>query len=184
MSTVNKFLIKLDESNYNGKVSVSEAGVEQIAIKLYEDVLEGRSGAIAVAEMLKFVGEVETKVKAMSDVNDQNKFVDLVRDEIKRNSDNGKSCTSKYGTKLELAETGTKYNFTVCGDPEWNYYTAEAAKIKKKIEQREAFLKMLTNPYPVGNVIDPGTGEVHEDVELNPPIKTSSSSFKQTLLKS
>lgn len=184
MSSPNKFLIKLDESNYNGKVSITEAGVEQVAAKLYDDVLEGRTSAVTVIEMLKFTGEVEAKIKTMADLNDQNKFVDLVRDEIIRNSDNGKSFTSKYGTKLELAETGTKYKFEVCGDPIWNYLNKQVIDLKKQLTIRETFLKTFINPYLVGNVVDPETGEVIENVELNPPIKTSTSSYKQTLLKS
>lgn len=180
----NKFLIKLDESNYNGQVQISDQGVDQVATKLYNDVLEGRVTAVTVAEMLKFVDEVGTKVKAKTDDNGQNSFVDLVRDEIRRNSDNGKSFISSYGTKLELAETGTKYNFKACNDPLWDYYQAQMVLLKEIITKRETFLKTITASYPVGNILIPETGDLHENVELCSPIKTSTSSYKQTLLKS
>lgn len=184
MSLENKFLIKLDESNYNGQVSISDQGVDQVATKLYNDILEGHTTAVTVAEMFKFVEEVGKSVKGKSDDNGQNTFVDLVRDEIKASSDNGKSFTSRYGTKLELAETGTKYDFSICGDPLWDYYTTQMEFLKELIKKRETFLKTITVPYSVGNLLIPETGELHESVELNPPIKTSTSSYKQTLLKS
>jgi hypothetical protein len=178
MSTVNKFLIKLEDSKYDGSIQVSEAGVEKVADKLYMDVLEGRTSAINLVEMLKFVETVGSVVKGKSDLNGENKFVDLVRDEIARNSDDGKSCSSKYGTKLELAETGVKYDFTACADPEWDDLDKQMDALKEKIKAREKFLKTIGDRGMT--LLDEGTGEIKK---LFPPIKTSSSSFKQTLLK-
>lgn len=181
--TENKFMIRLDESDYNGQVQISEVGVSQVASKLYDDIIEGRSTAVQVAEMFKFVEEVSKKVKGMTDDNDKNSFTDLVRDEIKASSDNGKSFTSRYGTKLKLAETGVNYDFTACKDPLWDYYQTQLVLLKEIIKERETFLKTIKVSYPVGNLLVPETGELHENVELHPAIRTSTSSFTQTLLK-
>jgi hypothetical protein len=176
--TTNKFLIKLEDSSYDGKIAVSEAGVERVADKLFNDVLEGNTSAINMVEMFKFVEQVGTKVKGMSDPSGKYKFVDLVRDDIKRNSEDGKSCKSKYGTKLELAETGTSYDFTACKDPEWNELNKTMTILKEKIKGRENFLKTIG---------DKGLTQVNEETgeitKLFAPIKTSTSSYKQTLLK-
>ena len=63
MALENKFLIKLDESNYDGQVQISDQGVDQVAANLYDDILEGRTTAVVVAEMFKFIDEVASSVK-------------------------------------------------------------------------------------------------------------------------
>lgn len=178
MSTVNKFLLKLDDSIFNGSIQVSEAGVEQVAHKLYTDVLEGKTSAINMVEMFKFIDEVGSSVKAKADLNGKYKFVDLVRDEITRNSENGKSCTSKYGTKLELAETGAKYDYSACGDPEWDEINKKFKEIEIQRKKREKFLQTISDKGMT--LVNEDTGDI---TKLFPPIKTSTSSFKQTLLK-
>jgi hypothetical protein len=60
---------------------------------------------------------------------------------------------------------------------------AELESIKEKIKEREVYLKTIKSATPVGNVLDNDTSELHENVELYPPVKTSTSTFKQTLLK-
>lgn len=177
------FLIKLDDVNHKNKLPISKSGVNSVAGKLYEDVIEGRTSAISLAEMFKFMEEVSKELKDFTDMNGKNRFVDLVRDEIVRNSDDGKSCVSRYGTKIELSENGTKYDYTSCNDPYWNYLNKELEALKKKMDKRQIFLRTIEGATPVGNVLNPDTGELHENVELYPPIKTSSSSYKQTFLK-
>lgn len=176
--TTNKFLIKLENSTYDGKVQISESGVEQVSQKLFNDVLEGRTPAMSVVELFKFVEQIGTKVKGMADPTGKYKFVDLVRDEIKRGSDDGKSSNTKYGTKFELAETGTEYDYTACKDAEWDGLNKQSIALKLKMKEREKFLKTIG---------DKGLTTVNEDTsevtKLFPPIKTSTSSYKQTLLK-
>lgn len=176
--TTNKFLIKLEDSSFNGNIAVSEAGVERVSDKLFQDVLEGKTSAINMVEMFKFVEEVGKKVKGMADPSGKYKFSELVRDEIKRNSEDQKSCKSKYGTKFELAETSTSYDFTACKDPEWNSMDKTMKALKEKIKERETFLKTIGNKGL--SFVNEETGEVSK---LFPPIKTSTSSYKQTLLK-
>lgn len=174
----NKFLIKLEDANYNGQINVSENGVEKVANKLFNDVLEGNTPALSMIEMFNFIDKVGSKVKGMADLNGKYQFVDLVRDEIKRNSEDGRSCKSKYGTKFELAETGTQYNFKVCGDEEWNQLNKQLEELKDRIKKRETFLKTISESGL--STLDEETGEVKK---IYPPIKTSTSSYKQTLLK-
>lgn len=178
-----KVIMRLDESKYDKSLQVSQGGVQQAADALYGQVLEGTASAIQVAEMINFMAKVGEAVKGKSDEQGKNAFVDLVRSEIRANSSDDKKYTTKYGTVLELAETGVSYTYKACGDPLWNYYTYEIEKLKKLKETREKFLKTITQEFPVGNVLIPETGELHEEVVLFPPIKTSISSFKQSLAK-
>ena len=178
------FLIQLDEVKFKGnELQVSKANAEGVARTLYNQIMNGNTTAITVAEMFKFFDEVAGQVKSMTDENGKNSFVDLVRGEILANSDDGKKCTSKYGTTLELAETNVKYTFDKCGDPLWEYYVEEIEKLEKKKKARENFLKTIEQSYPAGNILNPHTGVLHENVEFHPPIKTSNSSYKQTLIK-
>lgn len=177
-----KFLIQLDESKFSKNLPICKSSVIQVSENLYNQVLEGHVTAINTAELLKFMEEVIKDVKGKTDANGENSFVDLVRGEIKTSADDGKKVISRYGTSLELAETGVKYDFSSCGDPQWNYYESEIKRLDKEKKKRETFLKTIDKPYLAGNIVDPGTGELHENVELYPPIKTSTSSFKQSLL--
>jgi hypothetical protein len=176
-----KFLIKLDDAKYDKSLQISKNGVQQAADALYNKVLEGETSAVQVAEMINFVTQVATEVKKKTDDMGKNAFVDLVRDQIKANSNGDGTYVTKYGTKLELAETAVSYAFDACKDPLWDFYDQEIKKMDKLKKNREKFLKTITKEYPAGNILIPETGELHENVTLYPPIKTSTSSFKQTL---
>jgi hypothetical protein len=182
-----KFLIQLDESKANRSLPICKSSVLQIADDLFNQVLEGKVSAITTAELIKFMEEVAKEVKGKTDETGKYSFVGLVRDEIKAASTNGKDILSRYGTKLELAETGTKYTFDKCEDPLWKYYRDESAKLDKKMKARESFLKTIdpvahASGMPVGNLLNPDTGELYENVTIYPAIKTSTSSYKQSLL--
>jgi hypothetical protein len=82
------------------------------------------------------------------------------------------------GTKIESAETGTKYCFDLCGDSEWETMVSQRDALNTHIKEREAFLK--TVPAKGLIVTDAMTGET---VTIYPPSKSSTSSFKITLAK-
>lgn len=69
---------------------------------------------------------------------------------------------SKYGAEISESMNGVKYDFTVCGDSEWDSINSEMLILDKKKKEREKFLKTLTKP-----IADSDTGEI-----INPPIKT------------
>lgn len=175
-------LIKLDETQYQTP-DLSKKGTIAAASNIYKGIVDDGLSAIQVAELFKFIEETYKQLKDMTDLEGKNTFTSLVRDEILRNSNDGKGCNSKYGTAFEITEAGTKYDYSVCGDPVWNRLTSEAKAIKEKLAERETYLKTIKRLTPVGNIIDEDTSELHENVELYPPIKTSTSTFKQTMLK-
>ena len=68
----------------------------------------------------------------------------------------------KGGEKLfdsEIVEKKNpdKYDFSVCGDSEWDKLNAQLADIKAKMKARETFLKTLTEPMATmdGEIINP-----------------------------
>lgn len=76
------------------------------------------------------------------------------------------------GNKIEVKEAGVKYDYSVCGDDEWNRLASELVAIGEEKKEREKFLKVL----PIGGVADPETGNM-----IYPPMKTSSTSLFVTL---
>jgi hypothetical protein len=104
------------------------------------------------------------------------KFKEYALEELRKH-EKGKAKLST-GTKIETAEVGVKYDYTQCGDSEWELLTTDRQSLDVKIKEREAFLK--TVPSSGLTTIDTMTGDV---VTIYPPSKSSTSSFKITLAK-
>lgn len=88
---------------------------------------------------------------------------------------------SKYGKshqfgdcRLEEAESGVKYDYSMCGDSKLRdmYETLEALKVD--IKEREMMLRSM----PASGLADPETGEV-----LFPPARSSKTIIKTTFKK-
>ena len=101
-----------------------------------------------------------------------------IREQIKENTINeankqgGKSFEYK-GINCTLAEFGTKYNFSDCGDPVYNSLSKQLTALTLKIKEREAFLKAI--PAEGIDHIDINTGEC---IKIYKPSKTSTTGLK------
>ena len=100
-------------------------------------------------------------------------FKNAVRDEIALNGKEYKTSS----IKMELAETGTKYDYSQTGDNELLDLYATLEDIKAQIELREKMLKSL--PLSGMDIITADGEPVH----IYPPSKTSTSSYKITISK-
>jgi len=124
-----------------------------------------------VIDMADAFAKVEMLIK---EIKSSPAYIDYLREEV---SKYGKSHTTSSGTKIELAEVGTKYDYQTCGDAELVRLNDQLLNIENAIKERQTFLKTL--PVSGMDVIMEG-GEV---VKLYPPIKTSTSSVKCTIAK-
>ena len=98
-----------------------------------------------------------------------------VRDIIMQAVDKYPEKVFEYqGAKFEKAETGVKYDYSICGSTVWEKLSQELEQISLKLKEQEKFLKALGD----NEVPDPETGEI-----LHPPAKTSNSYVKITLKK-
>lgn len=79
------------------------------------------------------------------------------------------------GMKVELAENGTKYDYTGCCDPVLHRLEMEAAFATEMLEARRNFLKGVKGHLVI---VDDSTGET---ATVYPPVKTSTSGLKMTL---
>lgn len=87
----------------------------------------------------------------------------------------GKSFNYK-GLKIELAENGTKYDYSKCNDPILPDLLQKLESAKKAVENRQTFLKGIKGHI---TVVDEETGDV---VQVFPPIKSSTSGIKCSLI--
>jgi len=102
-------------------------------------------------------------------------YVDEVRTELMKF---GREYVTPSGTKIELAEVGTKYDFTHCGSTELQELEELQDKTEARIKSVKDFLKTLPDEGMM--VLNQSTGELEM---VFPPAKTSTSSFKTTLKK-
>jgi len=110
----------------------------------------------------------------IKEIKSSSQYIDYLRDEVAKH---GKVFTTSSGTKIELAEVGTKYDYQTCGDSQLEGLMNQLLIIENAIKERQSFLKTL--PISGMDVIMEG-GEV---CKLFPPIKTSTSSVKTTIAK-
>jgi hypothetical protein len=125
------------------------------------EILSGNNDLITVAIQLKSASET------FEAISKDERVKEAIRNEVEKY---GKMAEFN-GSKIELAETGVKYDFSDCNCQEWKDLDNEIKRLTEAKKGVEAYLKGLKEQTP-----DLKTGEM-----LNPPIKTSMSSFKITL---
>jgi hypothetical protein len=129
----------------------------------------GESGR--VLEAAETLTKMETLCK---EIRGNREFIDFVRDEIEKY---GKELVTVNGVKLELAEVGTKYDYSQCNDDVLSELEFQLTIMEAKIKERQNFLKTL--PARGMEIIKDG-GEV---ASIFPPTKSSTSSYKTTIKK-
>jgi hypothetical protein len=90
-----------------------------------------------ILEAAEMISVMETFIK---EVRASKEFTEYVRDEV---SKNGKDITNASGAKIELAETGIKYDYSKCGDDILISLEKQLELIETDINDRKQFLKTL-----------------------------------------
>ena len=150
--------------NYSG---LKKSEINSLAKTAVEAVLEN-GNVLDVAESLSAMEDFIKSVRA------DKRFTDYVREETAKY---GKLFTSPSGAKIELAEVGSKYDFSLCNDPELQEYENHLIFYEKQVKDRKEFLKVLPS---AGIDIITKDGE---PIKIYPPSKTSTSSYKISLTK-
>lgn len=146
---------------------MSKTDIAITAKSAVDNLLES-GNTLAIAEQ---VAAMETFLK---EVKSDERYTKAVREEVEKY---GKEYKAASGAKIELAETGTKYDFSKCGDPILEQFEQRLSSAEEAVKQRKEFLK--TVPLSGMDIIT----EDGEPVKVFPPSKTSTSSFKITLKK-
>ncbi len=143
----------------------SKSEVMQFAGKLRQELNDGTITALGVARIRKCIEQV------FKDIHDD--LTPLMREEFDKY---GGKTIELMGMKIEGAEVGVSYDYTGTGDPVLLRLVHEAEVANNKLKERQTFLKGLKEKTLLG---DPERGEIHE---VYPPIKSSTSSVKITLI--
>jgi hypothetical protein len=129
-----------------------------------------------LTESGKLIESIETFTKIdwlIKEIKSNHNYIEALRDEV---SKHGKQVVTSYGTKIELAEVGTKYDYTNCGDLEYNQLMQQMESLETAIKERQTWLKSL-----------PASGMdilIEDEIcRVYPPSKSSTSSIKTTIAK-
>jgi hypothetical protein len=146
--------------------AVSKANREELAIQIVEAMDAGDLNPL----------DIHYQVKAMEDfikvLTGNTRYKDYVLTEGMKH---GKSFEFN-GSKMEIKETGVKYDYSKCGDQEWSAIEVEINRRKELQKEREKFLKSV--PAEGIEIVSNETGEV---IKVYPPSKSSTTSIAVTL---
>lgn len=146
---------------------INKTTLKKMASSTLEELMEnGRiiEAADMIAKMEYFIKELKNNPE----------YVDYLRYEIAKY---GGGHTTPSGTRIELAEVGTKYEYVFCEDDILNDMTIQREALDERIKERQEFLKRLPSE---GIDIVNHYGEVKR---IYPPSKSSTSSIKCTISK-
>ncbi len=138
-----------------------------MAAQAIDNVFEA-GNILQVAEALSAMENFTKEIK------DNDRFKDYVREEAGKSP---KGFISNSGAKIELAEVGTRYDYSNCNDPEWFELKTKKDCAEMILDRREKFLK--TVPLSGLDIISYDG----EGIKVYPPSKTSTSSYKITLAR-
>lgn len=140
---------------------------QSFALQVIDAMREGQ------ADPLK----VHLQVKCMEDIIKQLNANKLYQDEIlNAASTYGQKSFEYNNSKVEIKETGVKYDFSQCGDLDLQLLYEEQAIIDAKVKAREAMLK--TVPQSGMTLLVEETGEA---ITVYPPSKQSKTGVAITL---
>jgi hypothetical protein len=148
---------------------LSKTQIKAIADQTAQDIINVGMDVIQIADT---IAKMELFIKELKGTPE---YLDYLILEV---SKYGKGMTTSTGTKLELAEVGTKYDFSQCNDPYLVRLESELVILEEKIKNRKDMLKTLSAEGII--VFDEETGEGDT---VYPPSKTSKSSVKTTIIK-
>lgn len=139
---------------------------KEITEQYISKLLDGEIDPIHVHLQIK---HMEAFIKSITT---DERYKDLVLSEADKY---GKSF-DRFNAGFAIKETGVKYDFSGCGDSEWERLNSELEAAKERLKEREKFLKTI--PAKGMEVLNNETGEVDE---LFPPTKTSTTIVTVTL---
>jgi hypothetical protein len=150
-------------------VGLTRQSIKDFATSIIEEVEQGRINPL---DLKLYIKALETAITFIQKGDQVTEGIDsYAREEAEKH---GQKCFDFKGVKVELAETGTKYQFDNCGDTVWEFLNKEMEALKKRITERETFLKSIKGEETIA---DRYTGEM---ITVHPPVKTSTSSIKVT----
>lgn len=162
-------ILALFETNKEQRASFVNDVVNQIE--------EGNISPLKIHLQLKAMEDIITQLTSLDEKKNRNfalalRYRQLLLEEAGKN---GKKF-ELYNAKFEIKETGTSYDYSCCNDPALEKLKAAAEDAKKKLKEREDFLKLA--PSDGTSLVDQESGEV---ITIFPPAKSSTTSVTVSL---
>ncbi|HUX57101.1 MAG TPA: hypothetical protein VMV77_09010 [Bacteroidales bacterium] len=137
--------------------------VAQFARMLKSEILANDRDPLSILKHLKLIQKTLDDVLTDDDIDEH----------FLTEAEKYKEKTFKHlGCEFSIAETGVRNDFKECGDEQWYDLQKELAELKKKLKEREAFLKSI----PYEGTVDPVNGNF-----LTKPTRTSKTKVTITL---
>lgn len=124
------------------------------------------SGEVDPLELAVYFKSIEKTIEAVKET--------LSPLALAESEKSGKSFEYK-GAKIEIKELGTKYDYSKCGDTEFERLESEINALNDRKKEREAMLKNLTGSL---TVVNEDTGEMET---IYPPVKRSTTGIAITI---
>lgn len=138
------------------------AGQELLSWNKSDITEKAKSIVFAVAEGISDPSETYFKVRKAKELFDEaEKNLKPYIDGIKFNKGE-----LYYGCEIIEKEQGVKYDYSTCGDIEWEMLDAQIKNLTSQIKIRENFLKGIATPLELVNT------ETGETYTITPPIKS------------
>ena len=148
---------------------LSKSQIKVIAQTTVSDIIDNGKDIVQISEMLT---KVQLLIKEMKD---SSEFNDALIYEVTKY---GKGYVTPSGTKMEVGEFGTKYDFSQCGDTIFDSLEQQQKSIDEAVKERKEFLRKV--PSEGMQLLDAASGEI---ITIYPPSKSSSTSVKFTIQK-
>ena len=159
--------IKLFSYLDNGSLSKETMQIQSRT--LIQPIIDGEIDPLQAVAKIRFLSD------ALNTALKDDRVKDAVLSEIDKNG--GKEATS-YGVKFTQKEMGVSYDYTVCGDPEYDRLAAEMEDLKARMKDREKFLMGI--PAEGLPMVDQETGDCYKIIR---PLRRASLNYSVTFKK-
>lgn len=149
---------------YARMLPTTQTQIDVFSDQVIESVRQGETNPLEVLVILKAFEKATERI------------LKEVRENYVREADKyPEKSFEAFGAKLDKAEVGTSYDYSVCNDPIYKRLFQVNFEANGQLKERETFLRALKQPM---TMIDESTGEV---VTVIPPLKKSTTSLKVTI---
>lgn len=135
--------------------------IDYFSDSIISEVKEGNASALKVIVQLKAM-ELASK-----------RILKEIKDNVLTECDKYPGTKFEFlGNELTKADVWTGYDFSKCGDTEWERRKVDADTAVERLKERETFLKALKDPIVMADTL---TGEM---LTVSPPIKRTTPGVK------
>ena len=155
--------------SYLDNDSLSKETMRMQSSALIQPIIDGEIDPLRAVAKIRFLSDM--LAAALKD----DRVKDVVLSEIDKNG--GKEATA-FGVKFSQKEMGVSYDFSLCGDPEYDRLAKEMETLKSQMKEREKYL--LGIPSEGIPMVDQETGDCYKIIR---PLRRASLNYSVTFQK-